>query len=113
MILERVRALLDTLRAEHDALTRNDLELLSSLTAQKERQLAELDAGAPAADHAEWQALVSQCREQNEINGALIHARRRFVESFLELLRPSTAPAVYDASGTTRQTSEPNCLGRV
>lgn len=113
MSLERVRALLDTLRAEHDALARNDLELLRSLTASKERQLADLDAAAPAADQADWHALLSQCRAQNEINGALVHARRRFVESFLMLLRPATAPAVYDASGTTRQSSEPNCLGRV
>ncbi len=133
--------LLELLQREHQALVDDALDDFITLSEEKRARIAELetfdrhrarllgDAGLSddeagmtdflsrcpsdsAAQH--WQAfleLLYRCQDQNEINGRMIHARRRQVEEALAILRGQlgTSELAYDPQGrpTTPAASKP------
>ena len=125
-------AMLDTLGRENLALTGGDAEQLNSAGADKarlvdtldalERQRRSLtdavatgvaDAAAHATQPAEWRRLldlISECKQQNERNGALVKARSEQVRIALRALR-GTEPDLYGRSGLTPATADARSLG--
>lgn len=111
--------LLDTLRREQIALTRNDIVSLETVVTAKHRHLNQLemlsrqteDALKAAGLHDRpdaaagdvWRKLrqlLGECQLQNQINGGLIEQGRRRVQQALNLLTGrDTANAVYRPDG--------------
>ncbi len=111
--------LLDTLRREQIALTRNDVVGLETVVATKHRHLNQLEMlsrltddalkSAGLHDHPDaavedmWQKLrrlLGECQLQNQINGGLIEQSRRRVQQALNLLTGrDTENAVYRPDG--------------
>jgi len=125
-------AMLETLGRENHALTGGDAEQLNAAGADKARLVETLDAlerqrrsltdavvagvatAASGATHpAEWQRLldlITECKQQNERNGALVRARSEQVRITLRTLRGSE-PDLYGRSGLTPATADARSLG--
>jgi flagellar biosynthesis protein FlgN len=125
-------AMLETLGRENQALTTGDAERLNTAGADKARLVETLEtlerqrrslteavaagiasATAGAAHPAEWSRLldlISECKQQNERNGALVKARSEQVRVALRTLRGSE-PDLYGRSGLTPANADARSLG--
>ena len=123
-------AMLETLGRENRALTSGDAEQLNAAGADKAQLVETLDAlerqrrsltdavvtgvaAAGAAQPAEWRRLldlITECKQQNERNGALVKARSEQVRIALRTLRGSE-PDLYGRSGLAPATADPRSLG--
>ena len=125
-------AMLETLGRENHALTGGDAERLNAAGADKARLVETLDAlerqrrsltdavvagvataATGAKQPAEWQRLldlITECKQQNERNGALVKARSEQVRIALRTLR-GTEPDLYSRSGLAPATADPRSLG--
>ena len=121
-------AMLETLGRENDALLRGDAEQLNAAGASKaelvealerqRRSLSEAVASgianaAPQAKGPEWQRLlelITECKQQNERNGALVKARSEQVRTALRVLRGSE-PDLYGRSGRAPAATDARSLG--
>ena len=119
-------SMLEILDQEYQALLDGDTERLNRASAEKARVIEDLETlerarqdlalpGAPEAARADssWSemlALIEQCRERNQRNGALANARREQVLLALNVLRGS-ADSVYDESGAVARGLSARVLG--
>jgi flagellar biosynthesis/type III secretory pathway chaperone len=125
-------AMLEALGRENHALTNGDAELLNAAGANKAQLVETLDAlerqrrsltdavatgvataAAGATQPAEWRRLldlITECKQQNERNGALVKARSEQVRIALRTLR-GTEPDLYGRSGMAPATADPRSLG--
>lgn len=120
-------SMLEILDQEYQALLDGDTESLNRASADKARVIEDLETlerarqdlalpGRPdPADLADssWSkmlALIEQCRERNQRNGALVNARREQVLLALNMLRGSD-DSVYDESGAVARGSSARVLG--
>jgi flagellar biosynthesis/type III secretory pathway chaperone len=124
-------AMLQTLGRENLALTSGDAEQLNVAGADKAQLVETLDAlerqrrsltdavaagvatAAGANQPAEWRRLldlITECKQQNERNGALVKARSEQVRVALRTLR-GTEPDLYGRSGLAPATADPRSLG--
>ncbi len=120
-------SMLQILDLEYQALLDGDTERLNRASAEKARVIEDLetlerarqDLAVPghssAADGADssWSemlALIEQCRERNQRNGALANARREQVLLALNMLRGSH-DSVYDQSGAVARGLSARALG--
>jgi threonine dehydrogenase-like Zn-dependent dehydrogenase len=92
--------LLESLRAEGDALIGGDVGLLGAAVHHKERTLRRLVGGLGSADRAELRRAVRLMRDLNERNARLlaarIHVNRARIESLLGAINGGT---LYSADG--------------
>jgi flagellar biosynthesis/type III secretory pathway chaperone len=120
LLLEQLNA---TLAAERDAITKREIDALTThgeaklaaigtLTALEERRKA-LGASRATPETAREQTRVDElkrltriCSEMNGANEALLRAERRFVDSLLNLLRGGTARS-SDVYGADAALSKP------
>ena len=128
--------MLATLARENQALVDGDADLLNSAGAEKARLVEALDSleherralsdaigltFAAASDRtaddasrpAEWRELldlISECKQQNQRNGALVKARSEQVRIALRTLR-GTEAALYDPSGLEHAARSARALG--
>jgi flagellar biosynthesis/type III secretory pathway chaperone len=124
-------AMLETLGRENDALLRGDAEQLNAAGASKAELVEALEAlerqrrslseavasgiadAAPQAKGPEWQRLlelITECKQQNERNGALVKARSEQVRTALRVLRGSE-PDLYGRSGRAPAGADARSLG--
>jgi flagellar biosynthesis protein FlgN len=123
-------SMLETLGRENHALTSGDAEQLNVAGGDKARLVETLDAlerqrrsltdaiatgvaAAAASQPAEWRRLldvITECKQQNERNGALVKARSEQVRIALRTLR-GTEPDLYGRSGLAPATADPRSLG--
>jgi len=125
-------AMLQTLGRENQALTSGDAERLNAAGAEKAKLVETLDSlerqrrslsdavaagvasAVASAEHpAEWRHLldlITECKQQNERNGALVKARSEQVRVALRTLR-GTEPDLYGRSGLAPATADPRSLG--
>jgi flagella synthesis protein FlgN len=128
--------MLATLGRENQALVDGDADLLNTAGAEKARLVETLDSleherqalsdaiglkFAAASDDsadgtsrpAEWRALldlIAECKQQNQLNGALVKARSEQVRIALRALR-GTEAALYDPSGLEHAARSARALG--
>jgi flagellar biosynthesis/type III secretory pathway chaperone len=126
-------AMLETLGRENAALTTGDAEGLNTAGADKARLVEALDAlerqrrsladavtagvataaAGGATQPTEWRRLldlITECKQKNERNGALVKARSEQVRIALRTLR-GTEPDLYGRSGLAPATADPRSLG--
>lgn len=121
------QAMLAALDLEGDALAGGNPEALNAAGAQKAQLVETLEAleserrGLAAAlgahtrggDEPQWQSLltlVTQCKERNQRNGALLKARTEQVRTALKVLRGADQE-LYAASGFTPAARSARSLG--
>lgn len=117
--------LLDTLRREQIALTRNDIVSLETVVSAKHRHLNQLEMLSRQTEDAlkstglrdrpdtvvedvwrKLRQLLGECQLQNQINGGLIEQGRRRVQQALNLLTGrDTESTVYRPDGARDATS--------
>ena len=123
---EQVRCaekMLETLARESAALESGDHDALGAATAAKaelvdslerlESQRRALVGHDDSLNTNEWRRLrelVGRCKEQNQRNGALLHARAENVRVALKALRGSD-PELYGATGRTPTRADARRLG--
>ncbi len=122
----------DILMKEFETLNKQDFDQLMSLTSQKQHLLTELEKCEQQRielsnshhsfkdylqqqDNAkalltQWQDIREQlkaCREQNEINGRLLHKKQQLSDDMLSLLngQQNQSPATYEADGSQHKSA--------
>ena len=125
--ISSAESMLEILDQEYQALLDGDTESLNRVSAEKARVIEDLEtlerarqdlaepgqsrrADAPDSHWSEVLALIEQCRERNQRNGALANARREQVLLALNVLR-SSDNGVYDESGALARGIGARALG--
>ena len=120
-------SMLEILDQEYQALLDGDTESLNRVSAEKARVIEDLEtlerarqdliepgqsqrADTPDSRWSEVLALIEQCRERNQRNGALANARREQVLLALNVLRGNDN-GVYDQSGAVARGIGARALG--
>jgi len=109
----QLNELRDLLDEEHSVLKNRDITRLETCTKKKNSSLADLESldkeikELRETDRTNFsglddriQALLQECRLQNEINGAMIDISNQFSHRILEvILGGSSSGGIYDAGG--------------
>ncbi len=129
--IQSASRLLKALRAEYDALTGNQLDVLVTALECKHQALDEIRhveerfaregwlpiRGETGKDKA-WQAfsdLMHRCHRQNDINGRIIHMRQHSTRTALNLLhgQGNTELTAYNAKGKALSSPSPSRITTV
>jgi len=101
-----IDALLEALRAEHDALVRGDTAALPEIVARKEAQVSRCAAlggrPVPADARASMAEKLRAAKDLNDTNAMLLAPRLGSVRARIALLGAATGRATYGTDGAAR-----------